>query len=468
MSRWDEVAVAYAAYQAPVIEALSAPTRLPSAFVGLHPPLYGVLHASVEALWPAPMAFLSLSILASTLAVVAVVKLGEAIGGPTVGLSAGALAATAPGALHYAAELNNYPLLLALVAALYLTGWRAMRDARRWIALVVIAVALAWTHVLGGILGGAVLLSFWWVHRAIGTRALLAFGLACAPVVVTGIRLTMDGATFNQPSILVGESLADAWDRFGVWPWLGVGLAVVGASGQRWLAGHGLLAVTVIVGMVVGAIAAPHQFPYWTVLMPLIAVLAALSGARHRLLAAAVVGLACAQGLVAVHAFSADLKHLTTDASRQRAIDVALAQSQPGDAIWLISPALQPDDDKRALSPVLWRIRPWRVFPVSRPFPFDYTDYQFGQPRLYQGRVIYTFTDFWIDRMDRILSHHIQAGQTVWIALYDHGPAHRYPERLDYVLRPWKTQTQSVGDDRWGLGVDQLVEVMGYAQEGSE
>jgi hypothetical protein len=100
------------------------------------------------------------------------------------------------------------------------------------------------------------------------------------------------------------------------------------------------------------------------------------------------------------------------------------------------------------------------------PFPMVYTDYRFGQPRAYGDLTFYTFTDFWPDRMDAILRHHTSAGRRVFVALYDHGPAQGYPERLRRLLRPWAWDERAVGTDA-GLGVDRLFVVTGRAGSGA-
>ncbi len=475
VSRWDEVAVAYAAYQFPVREALTDWARLPSAFVGLHPPLYGVLHGLVEATWPSPLAFMALSVLASLLAVVFVGKVATDLVGPQAGLCAAGLAATAPVSLHYAAEWNNYPLLLALIGALYWAWGGVQRDDASWWRVAFVGVLLGWTHLLGGLLVGGVLIAMLFTHRRAGIKALLAVALGTLPVVISAIRLVLDGSTFNQPEILVGASLQDFWARFGVWPWLVGVFALVGAASQRGLALQWLYAFLCVIGMVGLSIAAPHQFPYWTVLMPLAAVLAAAAPEASllrwnnaaRIARGVLWGVVFAQGFVSLRTTAYDVGRIQADLKLERAIDVAIERSQAGDAIWLISPALEPDDDKRAISTVLWRLPFGRAFPAVRPFDFDYTDYQFGQPRDFDGRVVYTFTDFWADRMDSVLAHHLDGGHSVWVVLYDHGPAHRYPERLEHLLRPWKSRFESVGTDRWGLGVDRLAHVTGRVERSS-
>ena len=104
--------------------------------------------------------------------------------------------------------------------------------------------------------------------------------------------------------------------------------------------------------------------------------------------------------------------------------------------------------------------------PMVKPFPMEYTDYRYGQPRLYQDITVYSFTDFWPDRMDAILQHHTDTGHRIRIALYDHGPAEGYPERLRRMLRPWAFEEQQVGWDD-GLGVDWLLVVDGRAGQGA-
>jgi hypothetical protein len=464
--RWEEVSIAYAAYQAPLVQAWGDPGRMLDSWVGLHPPLYGLVYATIEHLAPIPLLFLGFSALCSWLAALLVYRAARLLGGSVAGLSALALAATAPVALHYAAELNNYPLLLALVAGLVWTWARYRQGLSGWLPVALFGVAAGWTHLLGGMVAGLVVLAVLARHRGDGLKALAVLAAGCSPVVVGALGLLGHEGTFGQPEIHLDLSLRDWGERFG---WLCVPAALLALPALRrasalvvvWLG----LAASVVVMILLGA-AAPHQFPYWSLLMPMGLVLVGVAAARVPGWWLGVAALALGQGWVVVRAEQHALTRCWRDLGRPRAIDQALALAQPGDALWLVSPALEPDDDKRAISPSVWRLRPWRPMPMVVPFPMEYTDYRYGQPRQYQDITVYSFTDFWPDRMDAILQHHSDQGHRVWVALYDHGPAQGYPERLKRLLRPWAFEARQVGTDD-GLGVDWLLVIDGRAGQGS-
>ena len=464
--RWEEVSIAYAAYQAPLVQAWGDPGRMLDSWVGLHPPLYGLCYAVIEQLAPIPLLFLGFSALCSWLAVLFVYRAAHLLGGALAGLAALALAATAPVALHYAAELNNYPLLLALVAALLWSWARYRQGLSGWLLVALLGVAAGWTHLLGGVVAGLAALAVLARHRGDGLRALTVLAVGCSPVVVGALGLVGHEGTFGQPEIHLDLSLRDWRERFG---WLALPAGLLALPALRWapalaLAWLGLAGA--IVAMVLLGAAAPHQFPYWSLLMPMGAVLAGVAASRVPGWWLGVGALALVQGWLALRVEHHDLTRCWRDLHRPRAIDQALASAEPGDALWLVSPALQPDDDKRAISPSVWRLRPWHPMPMVVPFPMEYTDYRYGQPRLYQGITVYSFTDFWPDRMDAILQHHTDAGHKVWVALYDHGPADGYPERLKRMLRPWSFEDRQVGGDD-GLGVDWLLVIDGRAGQGN-
>jgi len=463
--RWEEVSIAYAAYQAPLVKAWGDPGLLLDSWVGLHPPLYGLFHAAIEHFAPIPLLFLGFSALCSWLAVLLSYRAARLLGGARAGVVALALAAGAPVALHYTAELNNYPLLLALIAALVWAWARYRQGLGGWLPVALLGVAAGWTHLLGGLVAGIVVLAVLARHRGDGLRALTVLALGCSPVIAGALDMAGNEDTFSQPEIHLDLSLMDWRERFG-WLCVPAGLLAlpalrrVPALGVAWL---GL--VCAIVGMVLLGVAAPHQFPYWSLLMPFAAVLAGVAASRVPgwWLGAGV--LALIQIWVGGRAVQHDLRRCWRDLHRPRAVDEALGLAQPGDALWLMSPALEPDDDKRAISPSVWRIRPWLPMPMVEPFAMEYTDYRYGQPRLYQGITVYSFTDFWPDRMDAILQHHTEQGHIVWVAMYDHGPAQGYPERLRRTLRPWAFEDEQVGGDD-GLGVDWLFRITGRAEQG--
>jgi hypothetical protein len=466
LCRWEEVSIAYSAYQAPLVAALAEPGRLLGTWVGLHPPLYGLCYALLERACPRPLLFLGFSALCSWLAVLATGRAAWLLGGARAGLVAVALAATAPVALHYSAEVNDYPLLLALLAGLLWAWARYRAGASGWVPVALFGVAAGWTHVLGGWAAGIVALGVLVRHRGDGLRCLLALALGAAPVVAGALAVLGEGDTFGQPPLRLGLSLADWGRRFG-WlslPALALGLPGVWRAPLPAAVWGGL--VGAIVGMVLLGAAAPHQFPYWSLLMPAGAVLVGLTSARLRGWWVFGLALAVAQAARVVPEQREALLRILRDQARPRAIDTALAEAGPGDGLWLLSPALEPDDDKRAISPVLWRLRPWRPMPMVEPFPLLYTDYRYGQPRAYGALTVYTFTDLWPDRMDAILRHHTGGGHRVFVAVYDYSPAQAFLERLRRSLRPWVVEERPVGTDE-GLGVDHLFVVTGQAGGGA-
>ena len=62
--RWDEITLAYSAYAEPVTQALidGHPTALLGSWIGLHPPLWGVIHGLMEVIVPVPAEELLLSV----------------------------------------------------------------------------------------------------------------------------------------------------------------------------------------------------------------------------------------------------------------------------------------------------------------------------------------------------------------------------------------------------------------------
>ncbi len=463
--RWEEVSLAYAAYQAPLVEAWGDPGLMLDSWVGLHPPLYGFFFALIERFAPLPLLFLGFSALCSWLAVLFVYRAAALLGGPAAGLAALGMAAFAPVALHYTAELNNYPLTLALVAASTWAWARYREGLGGWLPLALLGVAAGWSHLLGGVVAGLFALAVLLRHRGDGLRTLAVLAVGTSPVVAGALQLAGSADTFGQSELHLDLSLRDWRERFG---WLCLPAALLAVPALRRAPALGLAwlgLASAIVAMVLLGVAAPHQFPYWSLLMPAGMVLVGVAVRRVPGWWLGVAALVVVQGWLALRGVHHDLRRCWRDLHRPRAIDQALERAEPGDGIWLVSPALEPDDDKRAVSPSVWRLRPWRPLPMVEPFPMEYTDYRYGQPRSYGGVVVYSFTDFWPARMDAILQHHIDGGHRVWVALYDHGPALGYPDRLKRLLRPWRYEEEQVGWDD-GLGVDHLVVISGRAGGG--
>lgn len=442
--RWDELTLAYAAYMAPLAESLGDghPTALVGDWIGLHPPLYGTLYALIEVLWPVPMIWLALSALASLGAVAVVGR----VGGPLAAM----VLATAPVHLMDSAEVNNYPLASLAVALLI---WAAPRA---WPWLAAAAVLAAWSHILGGLAAMGVL--GWRLLRGPPVKRwplITATAIGMLPILGGALRLMQMESTWSQPTVDLwawAEMVAGALGPEGLL------LAPIVALGLRrelawgWLAIAGALGLAIVLGA-----AAAHQRPYLGLLAPIAAV-AVGQWVRAR---PSLGWLVLALCLVRAGRFAvADMgraQAIGEDMQRERAVDLAVAGSAPGDTLWLVAPALQPDDDKTDFSSVMWRFSPWQPMPIVKPVPMEYKDYRFGHPRQWRDRVIHTSTELDAAAFDAVARQVLADGHTVWVVLYDHSPASGLKDRVSRTLRPYVVDARPVGDDL-GLGVDWLFE----------
>ena len=188
--RWDEITLAYAAYAEPLVTAMADghPTALIGHWIGLHPPLWGVIQAAFELTLPMPWVWMGFSAACSLGAVWVV--------GRHAGWIAALVLATAPVHLLDAAEVNNYPLA-ALSMALLLAAARGS-----WLGLALAAVLAAWAHLLTLVAAGAVVI--WRALRmrpANRNRLLGAFTLGVLPIVGGALRLMGKGSTWSQPDV---------------------------------------------------------------------------------------------------------------------------------------------------------------------------------------------------------------------------------------------------------------------------
>ena len=421
--RWDEIALAYAAYQQSGVEAFAAGdlAGMLTRWVGLHPPLYSLGFGISELVWGAPAGWLLLGVAAST---AAVWMMGRAHG-----LAAAAVLAVDPLQLAYAAEVNNYPLLVFAVAGL-LHGRARVASGGHVGQLVAWGVFASWTHVLGGLVAGLVALTLVRERRRDALLVLTGLAVGAAPVVAKALSLTGSESTFGQTGLQLDVLAGGLVEKVGAWL---VVWAIAALAGLRWRQLGGIwwgtaAAVLALVGL---GVAAAHQHPYWIALGPPAACLVALALRRGSVLVV-IGGLALA---------GAELREGVAEVrdglARERGVDHVLDVAGPDDAIWLLAPALKPDDDKTATSDVLWRFPPWRPMPAWREHAFEYADYGFGQPRVMGGRVVHTTTDLWREQLDASLAWHLEAGRAVWFVLYDHGPAHAYDDKLRHALRPY-------------------------------
>ena len=420
--RWDEVSWLYSAYPGAVTDALQSGSWgvALTTFPGLHPPLWPLLHSVSETLLPAPMLWLLGSALASWGAVLLVSRQS---------LWAGALLAVAPVQLHYAAEVNDYPLATFFVALAW-TGHQRAMTRERWGLMAAAGVLAAWTHVLAGAAVGAAALT---LPRALSARVVGLICLSWLPLLPGGIELMEQGGATQQPDFKLGLVVSDYFTRFGPWALLALPPFLIGARKRpdlaaAWLATAGLLGLLITAGM-----AAPHQFPTQLFLgIPAVLMLSrALEPTWSRRW---VTGLIGAQLVWALTGTGSRLLALGADGPR--AIDVALEELESpwtcepgeipspdctGDALVLLAPAGLNDDDKNRISTVLWRLPPWKVMPRVEPYEFHHADFVHGQPRLVDGFVVYVH-----DHPRATLERLEEAHHRIFVVVYEQG------QRVDY------------------------------------
>ncbi len=445
--RWDEIALAYAAYAEPLVVAVKDghPSALLGSWVGLHPPAWGVLQAVLEAIAPIPWIFMGMSVLFSWLAVVVVGRSG--------GLAAALVLATAPVHLLDAAEVNNYPMAAFAVAALMVTARGP------WLALAIAAVIAAWSHLLAGL--AAVVIVAWRLLtlRPAEARLLaLVTGLGLLPIAGGAFRLMGQGSTWSQPEV--------NWQAWGDLVVATVGpeglilapLVLYGLRGHlrwAWMA----MAIGLVALVALGA-AAPHQRPYYGLIAPIAALAVGQSVTRHPRLLWLVVLLTVLRGVRFATEDIDRIRAIGIDLERTRAVDVALSRAAVGDTVWLVSPALQTDDDKTASSSVLWRFRPWKSAPIARPVSFEYKDYRYGQPREIGGLHVHSSTELEAATFDHVAAEALARDATIWVVLYDYAPATGMKGRVSRVMKPYAATWLDVGVDQ-GLGTDQLIRLDG-------
>ncbi len=448
IARWDELALAYAAYAEPAVRALAAGDLLTAAtiWIGLHPPLFGLLHGLSSLLWPAPLTWLVLGAALSTAAVAGV--------GRAAGPLAALVLATAPGQLADAAEVNNYPLAAAAVAVVLATA------GARWHLLAIAAVLAGWSHVLAGAAAvGVVLWRFAGAPRR-GWRLLAAVALGLLPIAAGALRLVGADTTFVQPPTDAAAWIAMIAEAVGP---VGLVLGVVGLAGLRGaaLAAWAPMAITLGFSLLSGA-AATHQRPYLAILGVPLAVGVAHALRGRRTLTGLAVGLCLLQGAQRAHQGALQVSELANDQQRERAIDRAIAGSVPGDLLWLVAPALTADDDKTDTSAVLWRLRPWEAMPIARPVAFEYTDWRYGQPRTWRGRTVHTSTELDDAVFDHVAAEALDRGAAIHVVLYEHGPATGLVQRVERTLRPYTWRLETL-PGMPGLGDDRLYTIGGIA-----
>ena len=357
-------------------------------WMGLHGPLWPTAFAALEAAVPVPAVWLAVSALLATGGVVAVARADA---------RAGLVLAAAPVALHYAAELNDYPLVLGATGVAWAARSPGGAAAAAWVA--------GWSHPLAGLGAAIALLRFG--RAALPAAALLIAG--ALPLLPGAWALLSDSGTARQPPLDLARSAADAWRRFGPAPLLALPVALAGARAAPVAALGVVLPSVAWAGLVAAGVAAPHQFAPWVVWSAPAALLVAagLRAAAVRAPRAAATGLAAlvlvgagpsaARDLGALHGIVKD---------PPRGVDHALrALEQPdrctgplhpacaGDALLLIGPAGPNDDDKTTVSPSFYRIGPFAAVPRRLIDGEDPRAPASAAPRRFRGHIVYVDHD---------------------------------------------------------------------------
>ncbi len=419
--RWEEWALHYAAYNLPAYEALQSDDLIGlfSQWVGLHPPLYSVLHSVGTVLWPAPISWLLFSALCSIGAVCFMLAAH-----PTTLLPA-LLLATDPVQLHYAAEVNNYPLSVLLISA----GWWGLQTNRPY-AIAIAGCVASWTHIMAGVAVCGIAICHPKRFRIMGTIA-----LATLPLVATAWGLASDTGSQRQPPLLLESSVSDAIDRFSIGWVILFPILLLGITRNRPAAIGWIICLSFWVFTVALGIAAPHQFPYAMVLGVFAAVLLYAATIQRPVLTGVVLLAAIVRGTWVGGTDAARVHDIYLNQSLKRGIDAVLELSLPGDAIVLVRGPGAPDDDRRHTSPTLWRFSPFEpMLPLSTGIRPDLV----GQPRMVRGRRLYTFGHP-RDAIGTIPGAHI------FTVLYD--GAEQNPERIP--SHPRQGEWQTAGPDLW-------------------
>ena len=402
----------------------------------------------MDAVWAAPALWILFSVLASLGAALAAGRAGGAV--------ALAVLATAPLQLAYCAEVNDYPLAV-LALALCLAAAEAP-----WPALAGAAILAGWSHVLAG-LGGLGVVAWRLTHadQPRSERISLALGVALGllPVGAGALRRLVWESTWEQAGLSGGllPWALEAGRRIGP---EGLLIGLVALSGLRGPALAAALPLALALGAaLLGGVASPEQFPYLLLLGPPLA-LGAARAARTPWVRASILGLCALRGLRAGVDERSTLRELLADQAVPRAIDAALARARPGDSLWLVSPALLPDDDKSDTSPVLWRMSPWVPWVAAPLSGFEYTDPAAGQPRRWRGMVVHSSTTLEPAALDVAARETLGRGGRLYVVLYDHAPATGLADDVAWALAPYRIEVERSREDP-DLGPDLLYVVEG-------
>lgn len=454
VARWHEDAWLYAAYPAETIDLLESGDWAGAAttFMGLHPPGWPLLHATLELWMPVPALFIATSVAASLGAVWLVARHDRL---------AACVLATGPVAVHYAAEVNQYPLLCLTLGGLWTAACRPDGSPRLRLDVAAWGLLAAWTHALGGL---SAVVATALLPRPARRKTLLVMGIGVLPLAPGVLDRLAEPTTFAQPDWHLELVAADLVGRFGVFGLLVLAAWGKGARTRPWLLGSIVAIAASIAVLTTAGAAAPHQFPYLLVLGAPAALLAAHGARSHRLGIPLLLGLAAVQGgwqlvydTVRVGTIVEDVR------AGERGIDEALhTLSTPwtcrdelspdcsGDALVLLRPPGRNDDDKTRTSPVLWRLSPFQRMPrVALPTAegpvLDWGDHRHGQPRLV----------------------HVSADGRGPFAVYVHDHARSTLADLPQRHRAGVVVASDVGQRReYTVEIDALIGVMGTQHRG--
>ena len=278
-------------------------------------------------------------------------------------------------------------------------------------------------------------------------------GLGLLPVAAGAARLMGQGSTWAQPDVSMLDWVSLLANTIGPEGLVMAPLVLLGLHGAvrvGWITLGGGLVIAVWMGA-----AAAHQRPYLGLVAPIAALAIAESVRRHPRLVFVVAVLSFVRGARFIAADVQRISLVWDDLEVERGVDFAIEGSGIGDTIWLVSPALQADDDKTATGEAIWRFRPWEPMAVARPISFEYKDYRYGQPRSWRDRTIHSSTELDAVAFDHVAAAALAGGHKLWVVLYDHSPATGLDKRLMRTLQPYRHTWETVGIDR-GLGTDRV------------
>lgn len=526
--RFNQIAFAYAAYYQPYLDAIQLDVREAwTHFIGLHPPLYSLIFVGLYEGLGSPGPQLVLSLLFSCVGVWACMRLAHASASePHFGLSVrteqtssdapaeptlwvGLLAATCVYLLHYALEVNNYPLLWCVAA---LSQWFFVRCYIHWrwlniYILTVLLVVALYTHVLAGLMVMSQLLLIsvegalvWWRHRrqfsgGESTRSnvlpphvrtwsqrtlaplwmVLAIFLLCLPLLKPVLGLTGRGSTYHntveEGSSAISVVVKTLGARFGSEPallmftvaiLLGVwhGLKRVEQRRATIALLVQLVPFPLILLLAQTGIAAAHQFPYYLLILPSALVLAvrgllALGGMGRVGLFGLAMAQFCFQGAELRMAWH-QVVHFnnTPQASREWLKEYGVNPQNKSDkrqVLMFIAPPLFADDDKRALDPNYFELLSQLprgagcAFYQPEDFPFEYVDYRFGQPYDCGKLIFYSFTEVYTETFPLIFRHHQRHGHALSLVLYDVETSPEYIRKVELLLETVPHECRRVG-----------------------